>query len=458
MSFRVRDPIHNFVVLPDELLTVVNSPALQRLRGIRQLALACLVYPGALHTRFDHTLGVTHVAGMMADALDLAPDELRMVQLAGLLHDIGHGPFSHVSEDSLSRFADHSSLKDDQKSHKIHEIVTAQIIRTDPALCRLVPDVDRDHVIELLSNGWGRPVLKQIVSGPLDADKQDYLLRDSRFCGVEYGAYDLQQMHRSLVLVDEELMIDADGVHAVEQFALAKYYMTANVYRHRVRLITDRMIGRAIQLGIETDRLEQLEQLYRFDNSGDFIRNYQQWDDSRFLEVFSPTHTAPPGKLSGEMLRRLRERRLLKQVYSERVETLNAQVRELVLKELIKPKRDAIRRQIEQDVGEYLARELKVDVTSEFVVVNVFGIKSVRESSRNEEAEILVRKGDSPRTFSEESKLFGSINEAYADNFIEIYAPIEWPDPAQKDSQRESWRPAIRETVEKHCLNARRTS
>ena len=269
-------------------------------------------------------------------------------------------------------------------------------------------------------------------------------------------------MHRSLVLVgdggDEELMIDSDGVHAVEQFALAKYYMTANVYRHRVRLITDQMIGRAIQLGIERDRLELLDQLYRFDNSEDFIRNYQQWDDARFLEEFSPTYKAPPGKLSGDLLRRLRERRLLKQVYSERVETLNARVRELVLKELTKPKHDTIRRQIEQDVGEYLARELGVDVTNEFVVVNVFGIKSVRESSRNEEAEILVRKGDSPRTFSEESKLFGSINEAYADNFIEIYAPIEWPDPAQKDSQRESWRPAIRETIENHCLNARRTS
>src|SRR5271166_4620735 len=92
MPFRIRDPIHNFVILPDELQPLVNTKPLQRLRGIRQLALANLVYPGALHTRFDHTLGVTHVAGMMAERLKLTPDELRVVLVAALLHDIGHGP------------------------------------------------------------------------------------------------------------------------------------------------------------------------------------------------------------------------------------------------------------------------------------------------------------------------------------------------------------------------------
>lgn len=461
MSFRVRDPVHNFVEIPDDLVKIVDSSALQRLRGIRQLAMASLVYPGAIHTRFDHTLGVTHVASLMATALGLNPEEQRMVQLAGLLHDIGHGPFSHVSEASLSRFADRSSLKSDQKSHKIHELVTAQIIRSNETLCRHVPETDREHVIELLGpNGYGRPVLKQIVSGPLDADKQDYLLRDGQFCGVEYGTFDLQQMHRSFVLVgdggDEELLITENGVHAVEQFALAKYYMTANVYRHRVRLIADQMIGRAIQLGIERDRLELLKQLYTFDNSDTFAQNYQQWDDARFMEVFAPIHSTPPGEWSGKILRRLRERRLLKRVYSERVEELNARVRDLVLKELVKPARDEIRRSIEREVAEHLAKVLKTDVSSELVIAHVFSIKSARESSRNEEAEILVQKGDSPRLFSEESKLFGSINEAYTDSFVELYAPIEWPDPSQKNVWREDQREAIREMIEKHCLASRR--
>src|SRR2546423_12516942 len=111
MSFRSRDPIHNFVTLPADLAPVVNSAALQRLRGIRQLAMASLVYPGALHTRFDHTLGVAHVAGLMARALRLHDDDVENVRSAALLHDIGHGPFSHVSEHALERYTDRAKLK-----------------------------------------------------------------------------------------------------------------------------------------------------------------------------------------------------------------------------------------------------------------------------------------------------------------------------------------------------------
>ena len=103
---RVRDPVHDFVGLTDEEVRVVNTRLLQRLRGIKQLALANLVHPGAVHTRFDHTLGVCHVAGQMADALDLDEEEKRLVRLAALLHDVGHGPLSHVSETSLERFSD----------------------------------------------------------------------------------------------------------------------------------------------------------------------------------------------------------------------------------------------------------------------------------------------------------------------------------------------------------------
>jgi len=93
-------------------------------------------------------------------------------------------------------------------------------------------------------------------------------------------------------------MIAHDGVHAVEQYVLAKYYMTANVYRHRVRLITDTMIGRAIKLGIESDRLEQMDRLYRFNNTDEFVKNYLEWDDHRFLETFCPLHEEPPGAKS----------------------------------------------------------------------------------------------------------------------------------------------------------------
>jgi HD superfamily phosphohydrolase len=458
---RIRDPIHNFVCLPDECLDLVNSSPLQRLRGIRQLALATLVYPGALHTRFDHTLGVAHVAGLMAQNLKVDASEKKLVQLAALLHDVGHGPFSHVSESSLARFADRSTLQMGQKAEKIHELVTARIVQTDPEIGRSVSVEDREAVVKLLSDGWGRPLLKQIVSGPLDADKQDYLLRDSRFCGVEYGVFDLHQLQRSLVAVGdagrEDLMIDPDGVHAVEQFVLAKYYMTANVYRHRVRLITDQMISRAIRLGISVDEVDELSQLYRFDNTDAFVRNYQRWDDSRFMERFCPRHDAPPGKLSGDLLNRLRSRRLLKQVYSERIEDFDARVRES-LNDLVKPTSDELRDKIEADVADFLSRQLAAPVAQQFVIAHAFGIKSVRESARNDEAEMLVNCGDKPRFFSDESRLFSSINAAYADNFVEVYAPIEWPLRATRDQTREGWKLDIREILTRHCLESRRAA
>src|SRR5271165_1964874 len=106
LKLKFRDPVHNFIRFDAEEVKLINLDVLQRLRGIRQLAMASLVYPGALHTRFDHTLGVAHVAGQMADELELDADEMRVVRRAALLHDVGHGPFSHVSEYALERFAD----------------------------------------------------------------------------------------------------------------------------------------------------------------------------------------------------------------------------------------------------------------------------------------------------------------------------------------------------------------
>src|SRR5262245_1770892 len=127
----IRDPIHNFIELTDEEVKLIATPLFQRLRRIKQLALASLLYPGALHTRFDHTLGVCCVAGLMAKRLNLSDYERRLVRLAALLHDLGHGPFSHVSENVLERYANRDALRTEQKKEKIHELVTAHLICND---------------------------------------------------------------------------------------------------------------------------------------------------------------------------------------------------------------------------------------------------------------------------------------------------------------------------------------
>jgi len=117
----------------------------------------------------------------------------------------------------------------------------------------------------------------------VDADKQDYLLRDSYYCGVKYGIFDIERLLGVLQVLEDRttrsLAVDLDGVHTLEQFVLAKYYMTTQVYRHKVRLITDNMIVRAISLGIEEDGIEFLQRLYTFDDSLEFYREWVKWDD-----------------------------------------------------------------------------------------------------------------------------------------------------------------------------------
>jgi HD superfamily phosphohydrolase len=164
---------------------------------------------------------------MMAEQLRLPPDEVELVRQAALLHDVGHGPFSHVSENMLKRYAKPESIPEGQKKEKIHELITAHLIANDRQILDILGRHTCNRIAKLLSTGHGQPALRSIVSGPLDADKQDYLLRDSLFCGVQYGVFDIHQFHRSLTLYgpedEKELMITPDGVHAVEQYVLAKY-------------------------------------------------------------------------------------------------------------------------------------------------------------------------------------------------------------------------------------------
>jgi len=337
--------------------------------------------------------------------------------------------------------------------------VTASIIEKDEELREVLRGYPVEKIVLLLKGGTDRRILKQVVSGPLDADKQDYLLRDSRFCGVQYGIFDLHQMQRSLVRVqdigEEELMIAPDGVHAVEQYVLAKYYMTSNVYRHRVRLITDSMIGRAIKLGIESDRLEPLDRLYRFNNTDEFMQNYLGWDDYRFLETFCPLHKEPPGVKSGLMLRRLRERKLLKEVFTDEIDKLDARIRETVTA-LPSNAMDNVRETIEGKIADFLSQELQVDVDSEFVIANSYSIRSARETSSNDEEGILVNRSPSPVAFIDESTLFRSINAAYADKHVQVYAPVSWKTRDNRDELRGRWKEPIKAMITETCLTARK--
>lgn len=247
-SATFRDPIHGFIHADSLERALIDSRPVQRLRSIRQLGFTSLVFPGAEHTRFSHVLGAMDLAGRVYDALanrnpdllDSRPNNLdrRLVRVAALLHDIGHAPFSHSAE---------GLFEDDLD----HEDMTQRLLRTEELEVifeRWGEGLEPNQVARLLESPDTalERLLAQIISSELDVDKMDYLLRDSLFCGVRYGNFDLARLLDTMLpLEDPEtgewgLGVAEGGVHALEALVMARYYMFTQVYFNRV--------GKALEL------------------------------------------------------------------------------------------------------------------------------------------------------------------------------------------------------------------
>ncbi len=311
-AHKIRDPIHGFIALSEKEVNLVNTRAFQRLRRIRQLAMAFLVYPGTLHTRFEHSIGVMHIAGHICNRLKITDKEREQIRLAALLHDIGHGPFSHVSEYLLDQHAPNEASEGSDRE-KIHEKVTIDIVNNDTEICAILSDEERDFVVNMIKGKATKDFRRDIVSSDLDADKMDYLLRDSYFAGVKYGIYDLEKIIESFQVHykghESVLAISDEGILALEQLLLAKHHMTQQVYHHRVRSISDAMIVRGIELAIREKNTE-LERLYKYDGTSEFIENYMRYHDERLIDILKGCAQAN----ARNIFERLYERRLFKMI------------------------------------------------------------------------------------------------------------------------------------------------
>ncbi len=238
----IRDPIWQNIWIEPPALDLIDSAAFQRLRRVRQLGLAYLVYPGAAHTRFDHAVGVYHLTGRALGLLDgsgalagMPGRERAILRLAGLLHDIGHYPFSHALEELETGLVPAN-----------HEQLAGQFL-ADPevaaALAPLGPDAAQQ--IHALILGRSKSPLQGLVSGSLDLDKIEYLKRDAHFCGVPYGEIDVDRLLDALRLLADpdsgrlEVGVSVQGIAALESLLFAKYQMFRNVYwHHAVRAAT----------------------------------------------------------------------------------------------------------------------------------------------------------------------------------------------------------------------------
>jgi HD superfamily phosphohydrolase len=223
----MRDPIHEYIHVDKKVIwDCINSPEFQRLRRIHQLGPAMYVYHSAEHSRFSHSLGVYEITRRMIDEViqpqNLSEFDRVSVMCAALLHDLGHGPFSHSFE-TLSNIQ--------------HEAFTVALIQSDSTIYTILKQAHPDlpqSVIDIIMHNHSNPLLPQLVSGQLDADRMDYLLRDAYFSGTSYGKFDLERMLRTMRVVGDKLVIKQSGVHTVEDYIMARYHMYWQVYYHPV--------------------------------------------------------------------------------------------------------------------------------------------------------------------------------------------------------------------------------
>ncbi len=435
----IRDPIHGFVERTETVEKLIDTSVFQRLRNIRQLAMANLVYPGAIHTRFEHSIGTMYIAEKLARQLfgedDTEEEKRKKVRYAALLHDIGHGPFSHVSESVLK-----STIKSKTGNiEEIHEEITCKIIECNPEISKLLSQYERENIIGLLRGEGGDKVEKQIVSSPLDADKQDYLLRDSYFCGVKYGVFDLDRLINELRTVEDQgeniLVASQDGMYAVEQFVIAKYHMHRQVYGHRIRLITDSMIVRALKLGINEDNLQFLKDLYEYEDSSDYINNYLKWNDIRLTsEILNEEYK---GKYAHDIFKRLTERRLLKRIFRKNIESIEANERFFLI-EWIKEKNEQkdtymrFKENLESKVAKYLSGFFKDEIDKNYVISNIYAMKSLKKKPKKDDEKIKILDGSRIENIEDISTLLRSIDSSLEDRFIDVYAPIVYSDETDK--------------------------
>jgi uncharacterized protein len=228
----IKDPVHGYIQVDSYLLPLLDTPEVQRLRYIRQLGFSFLVYPGAHHTRFEHSLGTMHLAHALGDRLSLSKEQVMHVTAAGLLHDIGHGPFSHaiegLSQEILKR--GHTAILDMLKSGPVGEALSDT-------------DLDPNTIFQLIN---GTHECSGIIHGDLDVDRMDYLLRDAHYTGVPYGTVDAMRLIRAMRFTDSGIVIDESGVQAAESLLIARTLMRPAVYYHHVSRIAEKMFTLAV--------------------------------------------------------------------------------------------------------------------------------------------------------------------------------------------------------------------
>lgn len=363
----IRDPLYGFVDLTETETKIIDAPAFRRLQDIKQLSHAYLAYPSAIHTRFEHSLGVLHIANRISRQLEFGDEEKEIIRLAGLLHDVGHGPFSHLFESVLE------AVNGKQINH---DRISMMFVREDPDISAILGEDKAGRVVSVLSgesvSGWDESksrLATDVVSGPLDADKMDYLRRDSYHIGVAYGLFDLPRLIGTLTKTPDRdecrLCVDSKGKDAIESYRLGRYLMHAQVYEHHARIAGDQMFLRALEMAVDEGIIPKmcLEVDTCLENDhGEFLDYYRKLDDHSLYDLII---RKKPESTPAQILKKIKRRDILKRIVEifPEPEVPNQQIRKRIMKmkkaDLAKMSRD-IAKDIECEAHEVICHKIAI--------------------------------------------------------------------------------------------------
>lgn len=366
----IRDSVYGDISLNKFEQKVLDMPQFQRLRRIKQLGLINLIYPGANHTRFEHSIGTMNLGSKLANELELNEDEIELVRISALLHDVGHGPFSHVSEGVLS-FP--------------HEELTKYVISKTSMRDYLEEKFDIKEINKIIS---GEGKLGPIVSGELDVDRMDYLLRDSYNTGVAYGVIDYERIISNLKLTNN-LVLDIKGVQAAEGALVSRYFMYPSVYQHHTTRIANSMFRRGLKKLINTNEIDEND-MYKYDDM-DMVSIYRN-SENPFVR---------------DMITRLDNRDLFKRVKVIRLENFKNP------EKLYKTSQETLRKAEEEIAYDF-------DMDKDYVTINI------AEYPRFDEMKTQVSVDGKLYPLTKISNIVGALSKArFNIPDISVYVPKE---------------------------------
>lgn len=419
----IRDPLHGYIELDELACSIIDTVEMQRLRRIRQLGFSYLVYPGANHTRFEHSLGTYHLMNVLLDRLGMARDADEELIVASLIHDVGHGPYSHVTEPLIQKFTGASHEDIGYVLSTDGEVKGRDSEPSAPTIAEVVEAyrLDRRKIQsyikgERTGNRTSRDI-SRILNGEIDVDKMDYLVRDSYYTGVAYGVVDNMRLIQGLDFFNGELVITDKGILPAEYLLFSRFLMHPTVYNHHTSRIAQLMFLSALEAFINAECESESE-------LKDKVASLRMMDDAEISTTLRNAEGYPK-----EMMTRINERRLFKRAIYAKINTLDAAVAEEL-------KDERVRSEIEAEISR------RAGVDKKYVLLDF----QSRECEELEESEAKVAV-DKPlqgsrelKSLREVSPLVSMLSRAFHENYkIGVYTPEKYRAEVKNAAEKVLW-------------------